>query len=661
MTQLIKKTGQIINIKDNKDKKDVARLPNGKWKLNIVTQLDKSKFEDFNLDTVKFGAIFFDSEVFYSGDWMFVFIDTIRAERTVIANDRIALLKYYQAHKKECFIGYNCLRYDRFIMVGLLSGKKAPQDISNAIVQRGEQGWTLDLPMKDYPIIMYDCMYKQDLGSLKLLEGYMGHDIEETDVSFMKEENLTFDEMKLTMKYCIHDVEETIAVFRNSKLEYDSIESLVTAFGLSSQSVGNTKAQLSAIVLGCKKPEQPRTQDEWDLWIYPKLSLDKFKFVADWFMDKKNHAYNTHLDLDVFGVPHIIGWGGVHGAWEKPIHLTTEQGIDRHGNYIKGNFIYYHVDVTSYYPSMMLGMGFFTRNSESPEKYQQIYDTRVALKKAGKKKEQAPYKIVLNSTYGMFGDKTSKAYDPIQRNMICVTGQLGLLDLHEHLEKALGEDYVIIQSNTDGIILQIPNTQENIDKMMSVCKEWETRLGLGLDKDPITDIVQANVNSYWFKFANGKEEVKGPMLGEKSPLSNNLPIVNNAMRLYIANGCNFDIEKYVMENNNLIDFQCLYRLQGKYNQAWHNGEYLQNKTYRVFASTNPNDTFMGKCENDKINKFPSTPEHCFIENGNIESKLCSDYPQLNKQWYIDLIWTRLNNQFNMFKSIENTFDDLFKF
>ena len=44
---------------------------------------------------------------------------------------------------------------------------------------------------------------------------------------------------------------------------------------------------------------------------------------------------------------------------------------------------------------MMIQWGFFTRNAKHPEKFKDVYDLRVALKKAGKKKEQAPLKIVL--------------------------------------------------------------------------------------------------------------------------------------------------------------------------------------------------------------------------------------------------------------------------
>ena len=48
-------------------------------------------------------------------------------------------------------------------------------------------------------------------------------------------------------------------------------------------------------------------------------------------------------------------------------------------------------------------------------------------------KEQQPYKIVLNGTYGASKDKYNNLYDPLQANNVCINGQLMLLDLIEHV------------------------------------------------------------------------------------------------------------------------------------------------------------------------------------------------------------------------------------
>ena len=78
------------------------------------------------------------------------------------------------------------------------------------------------------------------------------------------------------------------------------------------------------------------------------------------------------------------------------------------------------------------------------------------LMKSGKKKEQAPYKKLLNALSGAMKDKTNPAFDARNNNIMCINGQLMLLDLIEHLEVV--EGFELIQSNTDGLIIRIPDT-----------------------------------------------------------------------------------------------------------------------------------------------------------------------------------------------------------
>ena len=48
-----------------------------------------------------------------------------------------------------------------------------------------------------------------------------------------------------------------------------------------------------------------------------------------------------------------------------------------------------HVDVESYYPSLMVEYDLITRNARKPERFNEVKEKRLALKRAGKKKEQA--------------------------------------------------------------------------------------------------------------------------------------------------------------------------------------------------------------------------------------------------------------------------------
>lgn len=261
----------------------------------------------------------------------------------------------------------------------------------------------------------------------------------------------------------------------------------------------------------------------------------------------------------------------------------------------------------------------------------------VALKKAGKKKEQAPYKIILNSTFGITNDKYSLAYDPRRNHEVTINGQLLLLDLLEKLEGYCD----LIQSNTDGLIVQIPDTKGAFEKIDDICFEWEKRTGMGLGFDIITEIWQKDVNNYIFKFENGKLERKGAYVKELNPLDNDLPIINKALVDYMSEGTS--VEDTVNACDELIEFQKIVKISGKYLCGWHNGKVLTDKTFRVFASKRAEDGYIGKQKNAgaTIEKFANTPVKCFIDNSNINGKKIPSY--LDKSWYIELAKKRLND------------------
>ena len=300
----------------------------------------------------------------------------------------------------------------------------------------------------------------------------------------------------------------------------------------------------------------------------------------------------------------------------------------------------------------MIVYKFLTRNCRDPAKFKDVYDVRVALKKAGKKKEQAPYKIILNSQYGITKDKFSEAYDPLQANNICINGQLLLLDLLEKLEK-MGDHFRLIQSNTDGIIIWIDNEPKSEKWMHHIVNEWIQRTGMGMGCDAIggvnddgtfknnIGIIQKDVNNYCFLFDNGKEEVKGAYVKELSKLDNDLPIVNKALKEYIFRGV--PVEETINNCNEMIMFQKIFRVSHKFKYGYHNGQELSEKTYRIYASTDINDSPIARVRDhgETPNTFGNSPDHCFIYN-----KSVNDIPmsiKVDKKWYIRLAKKRLED------------------
>lgn len=602
--------------KKQEPKKIVYRTFDEDELVHMSKKFTLDGYEDFTEDAHPYSINFYDFEVFM-GDWLIVIMNPVQKIKRIIVNDSQELGKYYKAHKKEIWCGYNSRNYDTFILRGILCGLN-PKKISDMIIVHGISGWRISDDFRDIPIYDFDISTK--IQGLKQLEGFMGNNIKETSVPFDIERPLTKDEIRETIKYCMHDVEQTIEVFRRRKAEYNAQMDLIDTFDLPLNSVSSTQAQLTAKILGCTRVHE--RDDEFDLQIVPILKIKKYRKILDWFKNPSNYNYKNSLEETVCGVPHVFGWGGIHGCPEKPLH-------------IKGKL--FHVDVTSYYPSIMIEYDFLTRNCKDKRKFKQIYDKRVELKKAGKKKEQAPYKIILNSTYGICKDKFSNAYDPRQANNVCINGQLMLLDLLEHLE-GYAE---IIQSNTDGIILQVEDDEKSVQKMRAICQEWMDRTKMGLGFDEIDEIWQKDVNNYIFRFTSGKLERKGAYVKELSELDNDLPIVNEAIVKYLTedilpsetiNGC-----------NQLIKFQKIVKVSSSYLYGWHNDEFLSDKTFRVFASKDKSDSYIGKCKSEgaTIEKFANTPEHCFIENDDVRAL---EVPaNLDRKWYINLAEKRIED------------------
>lgn len=570
---------------------------------------------------------FYDFEVFKE-DWLVVIINPVEKSETIIVNDPEKLKEYYESHKKEIWVGYNNRRYDQYIMKAILCGFD-PKEVSDYMIVKNKGGWQYSSLMNKVPMINFDVMLKND-GGLKSLEGFMGNDIQETGVPFDIDRKLTTEEIRETIKYCKHDVEQTIEVFLNRKEEFDAAMGLVKIFKLPLKFMGKTGAQRVAQILGGRGVHY---HDEFDFEIVPTLRLSKYKYIADWYLDPNNRDYKKNQIVEVAGIPHTFAWGGLHGA--PGIIKTTSSGkksIKATPYYGEGIFLM--ADVTAYYPSLQLKYKFGYRNMGNPENFEKIHGENLRLKKIDKK-ARLPYKIADNAISGQLKDLYSPLYDPRDNNAITVNGQLLLLDLIEKLEPHIE---MLVQSNTDGILIKLRSI-DDYEKIDDIVWEWEQRTGMRMGFDLYTKVFQKDVNNYLIVAEDGSVKTKGAYTKSLGPLDFDLPIVNKAIVEFMKSGT--PIEKTICECNELVMFQKIVKLTGKYKCVWHNRTSYTEKCFRVFASRRESDSYIGKqkTEGATIEKFANTPERCFIDNGNVNGKPVPR--KLDKQWYINLAKERL--------------------
>ena len=268
---------------------------------------------------------FYDFEV-TKYDWLVVLIDTEAELETVVVNSEAELEYYYSKHKQDIWVGFNSRHYDQWILKAILAGFDA-YEMNEWIIVKDKPGWAFSHVLRAFPLNNYDVMGNIDRG-LKVFEGFMGNSIRETSVPFDIDRKLTDSEIEDMVYYCRHDVEQTMEVFLERISDFEAQMGLIKMFDLPISAINKTKVQLSAEILEASKHKY---HDEFDISFPSSLRIKKYKHIVDWYKSPENRNYEhweqgksgkkvlrkTQLKTIVADVPHVFGWGGVHGAREK--------------------------------------------------------------------------------------------------------------------------------------------------------------------------------------------------------------------------------------------------------------------------------------------------------------------------------------------------------
>ena len=609
--------------------------------------------------------IFYDYETF-KYDWLVVFYDAVNNVKTFIVNDRDKLINFHKEHEEHIYVGFNSRHYDQCIHKGILCGFD-PWKINDFIINQKRKGWEFSDLFRQIKMYNYDVYKGMTDNGLKTLSAFMGHNIHETSVPFDIDRKLTPEEIAETLKYCTNDVMELVNIFNERIDDFKTHLAMINEFGLGLECINKTPAQLIAVILGSQKRE---FNDEWDISLPDTLNLKKYWYIGEWF---KNNRSNDPYITNVAGVKHIFADGGIHGA------------IDNFYYECKSDEIMIMADVDSMYPSIMIVYDLLSRSVTNKARFKEIYTLNLEMKK-NKDPRRPIYKLICNTTYGCSGDQYNSLFDPRNRRLVCIFGQLFLLDLIEKLEPHIK----LIQSNTDGILFICK--RKDFDLIDDIVHEWEKRTGLNMSFDYFKKIYQKDVNNYiavpYGPLYNKKGEPlwksKGAYVKKLSKLDNDLPIVNEALVNYMVH--NKPIESTIYGCDELQKFQKVYKLTGNYEYVKHNNYNYYNKSYRVFASTDVKDTPIYKCKQAdrivssteckfldgtqcgcgkyegvcpyankrarkncdwyrvyssdvKCDKFANSPEHAFILNTNINDAPIPN--KLDKKWYVDLAYERL--------------------
>ena len=593
----------------------------------VIDIIDKSKIHGY------------DFEVYSKINWFCVtFINyEDRNKEVVIVNDRVKLIEFYNAHKDDIFISYNGRQYDTGIFKGILDGMNVGF-VNDKLIKEGKKPFQVVKNAKKYPLNDYDTILKDK--SLKQLEAFMGDDIRETEVDFNIDRPLTQEEIEQTLYYNHHDVIEVLRVLDYCWDDFEGQLDIIELYGLDMSYFTKTKVQLAVSPKILNAVDQHTLDDEFDIRLPETIRLsDKYKFIPEWYMNPKNWRYKEHLRSEdnqhnnqlcctVAGIPHVFAWGGCHGADDKE---AVFEGI------------ILHADVASMYPTTDIEYGLLSRKFKNPDDFKQMRDFRLKLKSEKNPKNKA-LKPMINGVYGAGKDRNNPSYDPLMANLTCIFGQMFILDLIDKLEPYCR----LLQTNTDGIFVLCEN-EEMKNKVIEITNQVGERLKMEFEIDEYTKLIQKDVNNYIAVKKNGELECKGAMVKFNKPIDNDLPILNDAVRNYLA--YDISVEQTINECKEYIKFQKVIKLSAKYKEIWYgngvsgkdskitsiNGELLKGKVHRVFASKRQSDGSIYKLKIEKgiksYEQFANTPTHLFIDNEDVHDKSIPEY--LDKEYYIN--------------------------
>jgi hypothetical protein len=131
-------------------------------------------------------------------------------------------------------------------------------------------------------------------------------------------------------------------------------------------------------------------------------------------------------------------------------------------------------------------------------------------------------------------------------------------------------------------------------------------------------------------------------------------ILREALHAYYLNGT--PVEDTINNCNEFIKFQKMVMVSSKYTCAVQGfptvikkkvtnvvGTKLKEKHIRWFASNNPEHggLFKISATTGNYSKVTDSPPNLFIVNDNITEAKCSDYPELDKEFYIKMAQSRV--------------------
>ena len=462
--------------------------------------------------------------------------------------------------------------------------------------------------------------------SLKTYAGRMNYPTM-VDLPFHHDQDLTPKERKVLEQYCLNDLAVTETLFNALQPEITLREELSLEHGVDLRS--KSDAQIAETILKKAVDVYKRTGfiPSSVNYTVPKIikrtsddtlitRLEETEFRID------NKTASPVLPKWLADAPfkikdglYQVGIGGLHSKHDKQVHHVADDDT------LISDF-----DAASYYPKIILSCDLIPNMSQGKgelfiEEYRDIFNRRLAAKRAGDKRTANSLKIALNGTYGKLGSIYSPFYSPDLMLAVCLTGQLNLLSLITEVTNLKGVS--VISANTDGITVKYPHTQR--DNVLKVFAKNSKRTGFEYEETQYRSISMKDVNNYIAVTIDLKIKAKGLYADAGLQKNPTMPICSLAASLFLRDGT--PVEDTIKSGcHRFSDFTSIRAVKG--------GGEQQGKAFgrvaRWYMSTDPifKTWPLQYCSNG--NQVPKT------EGGRVCMTLPSKPPaDLDYQWYIN--------------------------
>ena len=325
------------------------------------------------------------------------------------------------------------------------------------------------------------------------------------DLPYDPSTSLTKADKAIIKKYCSNDVDITKNLYLHLKNEIDIRTAINDEYKVDVRS--KSDAQIAEVLINKQLVSSKKKITSFEFKYTPpdyikfnsdnlnnllvKFTEIEFKGVAgDRLLEK-----GIVTDVIINDVPYSCGIGGLHSKEEARTVFAADD------EYI------IDIDVVSYYPTIILNNKYCPDNynvEEFLEFYQKIYDDRIIAKKENNVSKANVYKIILNGSFGKFGDQYSSLYSPKLLIHTTITGQLSILMLIEKLEEY---DYNVLSTNTDGITVKVK--KDKYDFFRKIVKSWEDKTNFKTEEVKYKSLHNQSVNSYIAIKEDGTLKCKG--------------------------------------------------------------------------------------------------------------------------------------------------------